>query len=175
MHLIRFPAMVDADARSLFLAGGISRPEDWRGAVVDTLRSNDIAVIDPRRDDYPTTEPGVREQVAWELRHFQGASLVAFWFPAESLCPIALLELGGCCSSNVPVVVGAHPQYARRLDLQVQLSLRRPEVELVDSIPELVEQIHRQLQMSACRLKVQNCLLPNLQSAILNLQFRNNP
>ena len=141
MNCINFPTLFAGGTTSLFLAGGITRPEDWRGAVADALQPNDVAIIDPRRDDYPTTEAGVREQVAWELRHFQEASLVAFWFPAESLCPIALLELGACCNSNTPLVVGAHPDYARRLDLQVQLNLRRPEVKLVESISELVEQM----------------------------------
>lgn len=154
MNVIQFPVLSRPEIPSLFLAGGISRPVDWRGAVTDELQSSDIAVIDPRREDYPTTEAGVREQVAWELRHMKSASLVAFWFPPESLCPIALLELGACCSSSVPLVVGADPRYARRLDLQVQLSLRRPEVKLVESVAELTRQISRQLQMADGRCQI---------------------
>src|SRR5262249_1682235 len=140
--------------------------------VADELQSLEVAVIDPRRDDYPTTEPGVREQVAWELQHMSHASLIAFWFPADSLCPVALLELGACCSSTVPLVVGADPNYARRLDLQVQLSLRRPEVKLVESVAKLVEQIKRQLQIANGRLQIEGGKwpFPNLQSSICNSQ-----
>ena len=141
MHYIRFPVELTDEAPAVFLAGGISNTEDWQSVVAEELRSMAGAVINPRRDDYPDTETAAREQIAWEFRHLQRADLFSFWFPPQTLCPIALFELGAGCSSGVPLVVGADPEYTRRLDLLVQLSLRRPEVVLVNSLPALVKQI----------------------------------
>ena len=55
-----------------------------------------------------------------------------FWFPAETICPIALFELGGrLLVREQPLFVGTNPNYQRRLDVEVQLRLARPEVALV--------------------------------------------
>lgn len=141
MHYIRYPHELTGESPALFLAGGISHTPDWQAVVAEGLAGLSGAVVNPRRDVYPDTEADARQQIAWEHRHLERADLVSFWFPPQTLCPIALFELGACCSSGVPILVGADPQYARRLDLLVQLSLRRPEVVLVDSLPALVRQI----------------------------------
>ena len=87
----------------------------------------------------PTAAPA---QIEWEFRHIRRATAVLFWFPPETLCPIALFELGGrIAEPNQPLFVGTHPDYQRRLDVQIQLKLARPEVTLVSAITELAEQV----------------------------------
>lgn len=81
-------------------------------------------------------------QIEWEFRHLGRATAVLFWFPPETLCPIALFELGGRAANGAQTLfVGTHPEYRRRLDVRIQLSLARPEVAVVSDIPTLAEQV----------------------------------
>jgi hypothetical protein len=72
---------------------------------------------------------------------------VAFWFPPQTLCPIALFELGACCGLQIPMIVGVHPDYMRRFDIEVQLELHRPDVLMVDRIELLAERIIESLSI----------------------------
>jgi len=142
MKYIEAPDEFDGRGPAVFLAGGITGAEYWQAQLANSLRELPAAVLNPRRQQFPADDPAAaRQQIEWEHRHLRLASLVAFWFPPPTLCPIALFELGACCAAGTPLVVGSHPQYARRFDLQVQLSLRRPDVELVDSLSALAAQI----------------------------------
>ncbi|WP_254509435.1 nucleoside 2-deoxyribosyltransferase domain-containing protein [Anatilimnocola floriformis] len=142
MRQVQAPEECAEQGTTVFLAGGISDTENWQAVVIAQLRNTPGVIANPRREEYEPSDAVGREQIAWEYRHLQRAGLVAFWFPPETLCPIALFELGACCSSRVPLIVGAHPGYRRRFDLVEQLSLRRPEVQLIDSLDEFVCQIH---------------------------------
>ena len=153
MNLFRAPDFVPPEllARSVFLAGGIGAGAvvpDWQSELIERLRDTDLTLLNPRRDDYPAHDPNaLREQIGWEHRYLHAARAVSFWFVAETLCPITLYELG--CWANwrdergtpKPILVGAHPDYARRTDLFVQLELVRPEVEIVRSVEKLAAQI----------------------------------
>jgi len=137
--------------RSLFLAGGIGAltpVSDWQSELVARLRDTDWTLLNPRRDDYPADNPhALREQIEWEHRHLQAAGAVSFWFPPETLCPITLYELGawanwrGADGRQKPLVVGAHPDYAKRADLKIQLELTRPDIQLAASLEELEARI----------------------------------
>jgi hypothetical protein len=35
-----------------------------------------------------------KDQIQWEFEHLRKADTILFWFPKESICPIALYELG---------------------------------------------------------------------------------
>ena len=153
MKLFRAPEFVPPDAlgNSLFVAGGIgigAIVPDWQSALVEQLRDTNLTLLNPRRDDYPAGEPNaLREQIEWEHRYLKAASAISFWFVAETLCPITLYELGAWANWRdengraKPIFVGAHPGYARRDDLFIQLGLVRPEVEIVGSLDELEAQI----------------------------------
>jgi hypothetical protein len=89
--------------------------------------------------DDPSAAEG---QIAWEYRHLRRATAVLFWFPPETLCPIALFELGGrTLVPGQPLFVGTDPAYQRRLDVEVQLRLARPEVTLATDTAALAEQV----------------------------------
>lgn len=143
MRRIEAPDEFTGPGPSVFLAGGISNTHDWQADLVALLTDTPVTLLNPRRKNYPWHDPAAaEEQIRWEFRHLRRATGVAFWFPPETLCPIALFELGGRIAEPTQALfVGTHPDYARRLDVRLQLKLARPEVEVVADIPALAEQV----------------------------------
>ena len=132
----------DGDSPAVFLAGGISGCADWQSEMMELLDETALTLLNPRRADFPMDDPtAARTQIAWEYRHLQAADAALFWFPCETLCPITLFELGAWSRSDKPLFVGTHPDYQRRLDVIVQLSLARPEVAVVDTLGALAAQV----------------------------------
>lgn len=76
-------------------------------------------VLDPRRKPWPKGGD-MGEQVRWEHDHLRKATVVLFWFPNTSICPIALFELGSMWERGARVVVGCEPGYARHADIYAQ-------------------------------------------------------
>src|SRR5436190_14265698 len=100
MIYIEAPANFDGRGPAVFLAGGISDAQNWQAELVEQLRGLHVVILNPRRRQFPAGDSDAsRKQIAWEHRHLRTASLVAFWFPPQTLCPIALFELGTCCSA----------------------------------------------------------------------------
>jgi hypothetical protein len=143
MTYIEAPDEYDQPGPSLFLAGGISGTHDWQTELVSLLADLPLVLLNPRRRNFPMHDPTAAEgQITWEVRHLRRASAVAFWFPPETLCPIALFELGGrVAEKNQVLFAGTHPGYQRRLDVEIQLRLARPEVVLTADIPALAKQV----------------------------------
>ena len=127
------PAPLDPPA--VFLAGGITGCTDWQAGPAELLLAEDLVVLNPRRADFPIHDPAAApEQIAWEHHHLHLQQVVtAFWFAAETVQPIALLELGAALDNpGRRIAVGAHPHYPRRLDVVEQTRLARP------GLPEVV-------------------------------------
>lgn len=142
MQYIEAPFEYSDNRPSVFLAGGITGTPGWQFRLAAMLCGTTWVVVNPRRQDFPMGDDEIgREQIAWEKRHLDRASLIAFWFPAETLCPITLYELGVATRMDKPILVGTHPDYARRFDIEVQLGLSRPEVEVADSLEQLASQL----------------------------------
>ena len=96
-------------------------------------------MANPRRPGgLEKTGAGAREQIIWEWRHLKAARLVVFWFAAETLQPIALFELGKALGRRQRMLVGAHPDYPRRFDVEIQLRAECPGARVSDSLEELV-------------------------------------
>lgn len=129
--------------RSVFLAGGITNCPDWQQEMVRLLQDTDLILLNPRRADFPIHDPNAaQEQITWEYEHLRKADAILFWFPCETLCPIVLYELGAWSkSSEKQVFVGTHPDYQRRLDVEIQTGLERPMVNIVYSVDELSQQV----------------------------------
>ena len=140
---IEAPDEYDGPGPSLFLAGGISGTHDWQTELVALLADLPLVLLNPRRRNFPMDDPTAAEgQIAWEFRHLRRATAVLFWFPPETLCPIALFELGGrIAEPKQALFVGTHPDYKRRLDIEIQLNLARPEVVLAADITALAGQV----------------------------------
>lgn len=141
--VIEAPAEYDGPGPSVFLAGGISGTFDWQAQIIKSLERLPLVLLNPRRTNYPWHEPSAAAaQIEWEFRHLRRATAVLFWFPPETLCPIALFELGGrVLVPDQVLFVGTHPDYARRLDVEIQLRLARPEVRVVSREGELARQV----------------------------------
>jgi Nucleoside 2-deoxyribosyltransferase like len=143
MTHLEAPEEYDGPGPSVFLAGGISGTHDWQTELVSLLSDVPSVLLNPRRKEYPWHDTMAAEvQIRWEFRHLRRATAVLFWFPPETLCPIALFELGGrIAEPKQALFVGTHPYYKRRLDVQIQLDLARPEVSVVSDIPSLAAQV----------------------------------
>lgn len=143
MQVISPPKEWTGNGSSLFLAGGISNCPDWQSEVIELLADTNLMLLNPRRPSYPWDDPtAADEQIRWEFGQLRRASAILFWFPWETLCPIALYELGAWSMTQTPLFVGTHPDYQRRLDVQIQTQLVRPTLAVVASLAELSEQVH---------------------------------
>lgn len=132
-------------APKVFLAGGITECPDWQSKVIKEvtkqIRVNDeadLVLLNPRR---PTPSLDPAEQIAWEYRYLEAAHLISFWFPKESVCPIALFEYGNYAFSSVFVVTGVEPGYPRAHDVVVQTALRRPDAMIHSTLDAVVDEI----------------------------------
>jgi hypothetical protein len=124
---------------SLFLAGGITGCPDWQSDAIELLVDLPMTLLNPRRPDFDITDPlATGIQIGWEHRALRAADAILFWFCQETIQPITLYELGAwSMKSSKPVFVGVHPQYERRIDVEIQTSLVRPEIDVQLSLEAL--------------------------------------
>lgn len=142
MRYIEAPEEYAGLRPSLFLAGGIVGCPAWQQEFVRLLADTDLVLLNPRRRAFPIADPAAApQQIVWEHRHLRRATAIAFWFPFESLCPIALYELGAWSMTDKAMCVGTHPDYRRRQDVTEQTRLARPEVPVVSSVAALAGQV----------------------------------
>jgi hypothetical protein len=145
--IIEAPTEYQEESRSLFLAGGITHCPDWQADAIQRLEQSPLVLLNPRRCSFSLSDPNIGvEQIAWEHRHLRRATAILFWFPHETLCPIALYELGAWSMTSKPLFVGVHADYPRRLDVIEQTRLARPEVCVADSLDAVTAQIRRWYQ-----------------------------
>lgn len=135
-------------APSLFLAGGITGCPDWQSEIVEIMQHKseleDFCVFNPRRVNFPIDDSSAaRKQIEWEHDQLRLVSTILFWFPRETLCPITLYELGAWSMTDKRMVVGVHPNYKRRQDVEIQTRLARPDIHMVYSLPDLVNDLVR--------------------------------
>lgn len=141
MRYIECPDTYQGNGRTLFLAGGITGCADWQSEIATLLNDTAWVLLNPRRKNFPQHDPAAAErQIRWEHDHLRAASAILFWFPSETLCPITLYELGVCSMMDKPLFIGLHPDYARRIDVEIQTRLVRPEVKIVYSLSVLAAQ-----------------------------------
>lgn len=144
----RIKKMVDnkltENTYSLFLAGGITNCPDWQKEIVELLEPTYLTVLNPRRENFPIHNPDAAlEQITWEHYALRFAQEISFWFPKETLCPIVLYELGAWSMTKKKIYVGVHPEYERKQDVEIQISLVRPDVEIFYSLEELASNIQK--------------------------------
>jgi Nucleoside 2-deoxyribosyltransferase like len=149
VDVIIAPDPYPVDRPILFLAGGITRCPDWQAEMIrllDPLPAGWL-VLNPRRGRFPMGDPGAAlEQIAWEHDGLRAARAIVFWFPRESVCPIALYELGAWSMTERPLFVGAHEAYPRRADIEIQTRLVRPDVSTsATTLSALAGQVRRYL------------------------------
>jgi hypothetical protein len=142
MRYIEAPAVYNGNEKSLFLGGGITGCPDWQDELVNSLRDEEIVLLNPRRKNFPIDNPNAaREQILWEHRNLRKSSANLFWFPKESLCPIALYELGTWSMTDKTLFVGVHPEYKRKIDVEIQTELVRPDIKIEYDLKSLSKQV----------------------------------
>jgi len=142
MHVIEALHTYNGNETSIFLAGGITGCPDWQKDMIEELKDSPLVLFNPRRASFPIEEKNAaRAQIEWEHLHLRKATAISFWFPCETLNPIVLYELGAWSMTNKKLFVGVHPAYQRAQDVWVQTALVRPDVPIVASREELVQEI----------------------------------
>jgi hypothetical protein len=143
-RVLKAPAEFNAvhPGRILFLAGAVSNG-DWQDPMVRRLAPHldGWTIVNPRLDDPPKDDAGIREEIAWEYRHLHDADAVLFWLEPPTFCPISLYELGKVTMTEKPLFLGVHPAYDCRTDVVVQTQLARPDAVIVHSLDELAEAV----------------------------------
>jgi hypothetical protein len=122
----------------VFLAGGITGAPLWQNEIAKELEDTDLVLFNPRQEKWPD-DP--RDQIEWEFRHLAMSDAVSFWFPYPAKCMITLYELGRWAASHKPIFVGVDPQYERKMDVEIQMSLARPGLQIAYSLSDLSKQI----------------------------------
>lgn len=138
---ITSPAESSETSQTLFLAGGISNCPDWQSPVAELLEERTtLTVFNPRRNGWnmENSDEESTKQIIWEHKHLDQSETILFWFPMETLCPITLFEYGKFLVSGKALIVGAHPEYQRRLDLEVQTKLERPNLKVWDNLDDMI-------------------------------------
>lgn len=143
MRVIEAPshAHIRSNEVSVFLAGGITDCPDWQAEVIKMFDKNvgklPVVMLNPRRANFPMSDrTAAQTQIEWEFDMITRADVIMFWFPSETLCPITLYELGfqmgqrfgkeGPIYKAQKLVVGCHPDYKRKQDVEVQTQLVDP-------------------------------------------------
>ncbi len=144
MRLVKCPEIYYPKPKevSIFLAGGISNCPDWQTQLSSMLNDTDLVLVNPRRDNFPINDPKAAEgQIKWEHSHLRRVKHISFWFPKDTLCPITLYECGYWLGQDKSIVIGVHPEYKRKIDVEIQTKLVRPSIEIVYSLKDLSEQL----------------------------------
>lgn len=125
MDIIKPPALFEKtdDKISIFLGGSIEmgKAEDWQQRLINDLAdksyADQLVLYNPRRDDWDSSwvqdphEGPFRDQVTWELNYQSKADILVYYFCAETVSPITLLEFGIHHQDNP--IVGLDTQYGR--------------------------------------------------------------
>jgi hypothetical protein len=119
---------------SVFLAGGITGCPEWQAELIHRLTGtvdNSTVILNPRRPNFDMANSSwlTNEQIEWEYDYLKLADHKLFWFPKESICPIALFELGKELGrGGINMLIGCDPEYSRIVDIQLQCKLEYKDV-----------------------------------------------
>lgn len=131
MSVVECPATFPLQTR-VFLGGGITNCPDWQGEFIERFKEadNDTVLFNPRRRSFTCIDS--HEQIVWEFHKLACSDIVVFWFPKESICPIALFEYGKYLNLNghYKLVVGVHADYPRKTDVMTQTTLATDRVQV---------------------------------------------
>ena len=132
---------------TIFLGGGITDCPEWQTELTQRLVHLPVVLFNPRRgkEIRPDGEEA-KLQIKWEYKYLEKADIIVFWFPAEGKCMITLLELGAYSSTKKPLIIGVDNEYVRKLDVYEQVALRRPELSIVSSLDDIIQEIEFQVR-----------------------------
>lgn len=131
-------AVPKKDNITVFLAGGITKCDDWQSKVIEELKfDNNITLYNPRQKKFDIKNNSAAvDQIIWEFERLEQADIFSMYFcNSESDQPICMYELGRNIARmqiKYPndwmnrIVVSIEDGYKRSQDVRVQLSLCAP-------------------------------------------------
>ncbi|KAF1929528.1 uncharacterized protein M421DRAFT_60197 [Didymella exigua CBS 183.55] len=136
--------------KSLFLAGSIEmgKAVQWQKQMAATLRDLPITICNPRRGNW---DPNVtksakdalfKQQVVWELSALEKVDLICFFFDANTVSPVTMMELGLWASSG-KVIVCCDSRFWRAGN--IHLVCERYNVPFVEKFEDLVTAVKERL------------------------------
>jgi nucleoside 2-deoxyribosyltransferase len=148
--VFKAPTKVNFSGKKVFLAGSIDmgKAVNWQEQVTQALAELDVAILNPRRDDWDSTwvqdisNKQFNEQVTWELDMQDAADVIVMYFDPKGQAPITLLELGLYAGSG-KIIVCCPEGYWRRGN--VQMVCDRYDLPLVETIEEMIELARKRL------------------------------
>lgn len=130
---------------SVFLAGSIEMgvAEKWQEKVASDLMSQDIVILNPRRDDWSSDWEAViendvfRAQVEWELDGIAACDVLMMYFSPGTKAPITLMEFGICAATAPDKMIVCCPEGFYRKG-NVDVACRRFGIEQAPDLEGLV-------------------------------------
>lgn len=150
MKEFKAPNKNDSNFFSIFLAGSIDmdKAEKWQDVVVKELKDYDVALLNPRRDDWDSSwkqrisDKQFLEQVDWEFNNLEAAKLIFLYFAPESQAPISLMELGLFADSK-KLIVACPEKYWRRGN--VEYICKKFNIPLLNSLDEGINAVKKKI------------------------------
>lgn len=150
MIVIKAPGKLSVKGPSVFLAGSIEmgKAEDWQTKITNALSDLPCWVLNPRRDDWDSSweqkkeNSQFREQVEWELKAMDQASVIAMYFDPDTKSPISLLELGLHAHENTLIVCCPEGFWRKG---NVDIVCEKYNIPQVDSIDALIAAVRKVL------------------------------
>jgi len=143
--------------------------QEFRSLLHAQGECKNLTLLNPRRENFPIDDPNAAdEQIKWEFDAMVLSDAISFWFCEDTIQPIVLFELGRWSTPCHPILfadppthqhipgepsvvkiknqpkrifVGVDRNYARRQDVEVQLGLIRPDLEIVYNLDLLADQV----------------------------------
>lgn len=131
------------DKPRIFLGGSIDMgtAPNWQKAVIESLGSEDVVILNPRRADWnpawkpEADNPEFRKQVEWELDALESSDIILLYFSPGSMSPVSLLELGLHAHSGKLIVL-CPPGFWRKGN--VDITAQKYAVEQVSDLAGLI-------------------------------------
>lgn len=129
--------LYDPDSIKVFLAGGITKCEDWQSLTIEGLTKfnlPNLLVFNPRRSNFDVTDPfASQKQIEWEFKYLNNMDIFTMYFAnSESVQPICMYELGRHIERMMHrfpsdwknrIIIGIEKGYSRTQDVIIQTKL----------------------------------------------------
>lgn len=147
---LTYPNLENLEHPFLYLAGDITSSIVWQNDLIGLLKDNLGTIFNPRRKRFSMDNPNQSfAQIQWNHRMIKQMDAVIFCFTIESN-PITLLELGlfltkettsGRLYRYFPTFICILPNYEKQKELEMQISLWRSDIHIVNKLEDLAIQI----------------------------------
>ena len=148
---IKAPNPYKTDGFTIFLGGAIDQgeAEDWQAKVVEALEDLDVTILNPRRDNWDSSweqdieNKEFRQQVEWELKAQEDASLVIYVLLEDSKGPVTMLEIGHFAPDKDAVLCIEEGFYRQG---NLDIFAKRYKIPIYHDFDEMLDDLHEILK-----------------------------